>query len=579
MMNLLWCERTLFIIFLSNIPALAQRESDGPTVQVPQGLIKGTYEKSYRNRTYSAFEGIPFAKPPIGNLRFQAPVSADAWNGTLKANKKYECLQFIPFSLFFGPRGTEDCLYIYVYVPREIINSNELLDVVVHIHGGAFMLGSPKFMAGPEFLMDKDIVYVSFNYRLNSLGFLSTGDDVIPGNNGLKDQVLAMEWIKDNIKFFGGNPTSITLTGLSAGAASVHYHYLSPLSKGLFHRGLSQSGTALQHWSLKLNPLDDAKILAKNLSCPTSSSQKILDCLRECDGNALMNATISFYKHVDGIPFNIFGPVIEPRSENAFISEHPYKIMENGNIYDVPWITSNTKDEGLFPVGFILWLKKLRLLDEQWYDIMPYIIETNNKLDKNTEHDVLSKIKTFYFKDKPLTEENIHSLIDLFTERLFLTDAEEAIKMHTAAVRSEVYYYSFSYILKMPSFPPSKVKGTSHGDDTRLLLGMIGTPSKLQDNDEQMMELFTEFLAEYAQKGIPKFNDVEWLPQDRHVDKLNILYINNVNDIEMRTVDKLGFSDFWNSLPLLQVERTVSYSTVLKCSFVLNVLSLLILFL
>lgn len=105
-------------------------------------------------------------------------------------------------------------------------------DVSIHIHGGAFMFGSGDRYK-PDYLMDHDdIIYVSFNYRLGPLGFLSTGDSIVPGNNGLKDQVAALSWVQRNIVAFGGDPSKVTITGLSAGGASVHYMYLSPLSHG-----------------------------------------------------------------------------------------------------------------------------------------------------------------------------------------------------------------------------------------------------------------------------------------------------------------------------------------------------------
>nr|CAH7761876.1 unnamed protein product [Callosobruchus chinensis] len=204
-----------------------------PEVSIPQGALRGSYRYSYHSRKFSAFEGIPYAKPPVGDLRFSPPQPADGWKGVLNADQTYTCTQYLPLPIVEGVQGQEDCLYMNVYVPRERIEGNENLDVVVHIHGGGFMIGAPSIMAGPEMLMDRDIVYVNFNYRLNIFGFLNTQDDVVSGNNGLKDQSMALQWIKDNIKYFGGNPDSVTLTGLSAGGASVHFHYLSPLSKGI----------------------------------------------------------------------------------------------------------------------------------------------------------------------------------------------------------------------------------------------------------------------------------------------------------------------------------------------------------
>ncbi|RZC34224.1 COesterase and/or Abhydrolase 3 domain containing protein, partial [Asbolus verrucosus] len=116
----------------------------------------------------------------------------------------------------FSKIVAEDCLHINVYVPRESPNPKEYLEVIVHIHGGAYMYASGHSYAHPRFFMDHDVIFVTFNYRLGILGFLSTEDDVVPGNNGLKDQVLALKWVQENIASFGGNPGSVTLTGASA---------------------------------------------------------------------------------------------------------------------------------------------------------------------------------------------------------------------------------------------------------------------------------------------------------------------------------------------------------------------------
>lgn len=140
----------------------------------------------------------------------------------------------LPFSLLnvfvrLVHLGEEDCLHVNVYTPR--VDPKARFNVIIFIHGGAFMFNHGTSY-GPKIIMDRDIVYVTFNYRLGPLGFLSTEDEVVPGNNGIRDQILALKWVKDNIAYFGGNPESITITGMSAGGASVHMHYLSPLSKG-----------------------------------------------------------------------------------------------------------------------------------------------------------------------------------------------------------------------------------------------------------------------------------------------------------------------------------------------------------
>ncbi|KAG5869997.1 hypothetical protein JTB14_036178 [Gonioctena quinquepunctata] len=443
----------LFLIFIEYVIG-----DDGPIVDIPQGSLQGVHQTSYGGRVYSAFEGIPYAEPPIDDLRFVEPQPAGKWDGIMVANKTYMCMCFVPMHLLQGVRGTEDCLYLYVYVPREKIDVNENLDVVVHIHGGGFMLGSPSLVAGPDYIMDKDVVYVSFNYRLAVFGFLSTEDDTVPGNNGLKDQTLALQWIRDNIMYFGGNPDSVTLTGLSAGGASVHYHYLSPLSRGLFHRGFSQSGTALSSWALIKSPLKRAIVIGNHFQCQTNSTKVMIDCLRKVNAKDLVSSMKEMFLFMDVFPFTLFGPVVE-KGNRPFLPEHPYKLLDEGKVYDVPWVSSNVKDEGIYPTAYIVLMQKLEELDSKWNEIMPYALDIQDTVETNAIQDVVTEIRKFYFEGEPLSRDNAYSLVQLFSDRYFLVDGEKAVRAHAKAVKSPVYYYFFMYLLQQPFLIPGFRKG------------------------------------------------------------------------------------------------------------------------
>ncbi|KAL3282159.1 hypothetical protein HHI36_005354 [Cryptolaemus montrouzieri] len=163
-----------------------------------------------------------------------SPVPIEPWKDVLDATKPHAvCPQRDIYRRTDLIEGDEDCLYLNVYTPRLPSENLELLPVMVFFHGGGFLCGGGNsYWYGPDVLLDRDIVLVVTNYRLGALGFLSTGDSVSPGNYGLKDQSLALKWVKKNIEYFGGDPDSITLFGESAGGASANYHMLSPLSKG-----------------------------------------------------------------------------------------------------------------------------------------------------------------------------------------------------------------------------------------------------------------------------------------------------------------------------------------------------------
>lgn len=186
---------------------------------------------------YQEFKGIPYAEPPIGKLRFKAPVKHKGWKLIRNAREH-------------GPNCevSEDCLYLNVYT----MSLKCKRSVMVYIHGGSFNSGSgDSTLFGPSYFMKENVVIVTLNYRLGAFGFLSTGDEVIQGNNGLKDQLMALKWVKQNIEAFGGDVNSITIFGESAGSASVEYLILSPLAKGLFHRAISESGSSLCPWAFK----------------------------------------------------------------------------------------------------------------------------------------------------------------------------------------------------------------------------------------------------------------------------------------------------------------------------------------
>lgn len=162
----------------------------------------------------------------------------------------------------FSTSGSEDCLYLNVYTPS--ILPLILLPVMIFIHGGSFKSGSGnEEIYGPDFLVKNEVILVTINYRLGVFGFLSLQSKNIPGNAGMKDQVAALKWVKSNIENFGGDPNNITIFGESAGAASVSFHLISPLTKGLFKRAIIQSGSANCWWAQALEPRERAKALAR----------------------------------------------------------------------------------------------------------------------------------------------------------------------------------------------------------------------------------------------------------------------------------------------------------------------------
>lgn len=473
--------------FLQVIPEV-HMSYEVPTARLHQGVVHGYHKKSYDGRIFSAFEGIPFASPPIGSLRFQEPIAAHGWRNGLVANKSYICSQLNENQEVIG---SEDCLYIYVYVPKEHINRRDNLDVVVHIHGGSLVVGSPYEMVLPDYIMDRNVILVTFNYRLGAAGFLSTGNSEVYGNNGFKDQTLALKWIKKNIKEFGGNPHSITITGFSSGGSSVQFHYLSPISKGLFHRGFSSSYTVLGSESLTLIPLEKSRKLAENLGCPIDSKRKMIRCLRQQSIDKLVKTDIWFK------------PAVEKGNPNPFLPDNPYKMLKNGKVYDAPWVASDVFNESLFSLDSV-YKNKSEIFTiynnftnwgKSWLDLEEYV-------DADKLEYVLDELKKHYLDNGKLTEENgLEKLNRLMSDRHFLVAADLAIRTQASAVKSPVYYYLFEFITQDRlefGGPPA----ASHGVDSKLIFKFRSNPERLKPEDEKMMRLFIDFIEHYAKTGL-----------------------------------------------------------------------------
>eukprot|EP00102_Acyrthosiphon_pisum_P017441 XP_008188838.1 PREDICTED: esterase FE4-like [Acyrthosiphon pisum] len=294
--------------------------------------------------------------------------------------------------------------------------SGGLMNVVVFIHGGAFQYGS-SINYGPHYLLDsEDFVYVSINYRLGPLGFASTGDDLLPGNNGLKDQVAALKWVQRNIAAFGGNHDLVTITGMSAGGASVHYHALSPMSEGLFHRGIVESGSAFCGWALTENTIQKTKELAESLGCPTYYSKDTVKCLRSRPALAIADSLKNFLPWRYN-PFTPFGPTVETGGTERFLTDLP----ENLPIQNVPLLFSFTKDEGLYPgAQFISDEEILVDMESNWNEILPFILDYNYTIsDESLRSEIAQKIKTFYFGNNKVSVNTKNEVVKMLTDRLF----------------------------------------------------------------------------------------------------------------------------------------------------------------
>jgi para-nitrobenzyl esterase len=239
---------TLLAPTISPAPSCTQLS----TVKVAEGTLQGTAENGL-----TVFKGIPFAAPPVGDLRWKAPQPAAKWNGVLKADRfgPQAMQQYLYTDMLFRSNGkSEDCLYLNVWTPAK--TGNEKLPVLVYFYGGSFLTGDgSEGRYDGESMANKGIVALTVNYRLGVFGFMAHPDLTkespynASGNYGLMDQHAALLWVKKNIAAFGGDPDKVTIAGESAGSMSVSAQMASPLSKGLFRAAIAESGALLGNLS------------------------------------------------------------------------------------------------------------------------------------------------------------------------------------------------------------------------------------------------------------------------------------------------------------------------------------------
>ncbi|CAL4062041.1 unnamed protein product, partial [Meganyctiphanes norvegica] len=213
-------------------------KGERPLVVVKQGSILGI-TLHWENLDYFSFRTIPYAKPPTGLRRFMEPEAGEAWSGVLDGSKEPNwCPQMVL-------AGNEDCLYLNVYTPQNALRSPTPYPVMVFIHGGIFFFISVK--VGPLIRESWGVLVVLILYKsqMSPLCFFSTDDMIVPGNMGLKDQTMALKWVKNNIHAFGGDTNRITIFGESAGSASVHFQLLTPYSKGIYSNVMDSGQTPI----------------------------------------------------------------------------------------------------------------------------------------------------------------------------------------------------------------------------------------------------------------------------------------------------------------------------------------------
>jgi acetylcholinesterase len=459
-------------------PTGIRRIRPGPVVQTRSGPIQGQEETYDLFRRIHTFKGIRYGQPPTGNLRFRQAVPPTPWNEVYQAwDYGNSCPQLSV--VLNRVQGNEDCLFLNIAAPTNI---RSRLPVVVSIHGGGLQFGNGGIsFLGPELINQENVIFVSFNYRLNVFGFLNTNDVNSPGNYGIKDMISVLRWVQNNIEFFGGNPSDVSVIGRSGGAVGVHALVVSPAASGLFHRALSQSGSLFNTWAFNRNPARSVQMLVQNLGLQVSNNVDLLNQLRQASVERLLrasdptfNTSPLLFEESNFLPSLDVAVPTEPRIFPAPISF----LVRNGNINQVPYMIGFNSLESLYSIRDILADPTIL---ERFNQNPNLLIPPEWNLAPNSPEalEVIDAFRSLYFNGSTvITTDMALQWAEFSSDREFIFGISKQARLHR--LRQSIYYFQFSYSGALSfvqrGFGLSQIPAASHTDDAfylfRLNLGV-----------------------------------------------------------------------------------------------------------
>jgi acetylcholinesterase len=505
------------------LPASA---NDPRLVNTLNGRVKGSCQRlplidpDVGNRTewVVSWQGIPFAQPPVGPLRFMSPKPSLNWNNTLIAdNYSNMCVQ--------GTGGDEDCLYLNVYAPAK--QSKKPLSVYVYIHGGGLVGGSAATGRFLNAVAISDFILVTFNYRLGPFGFMYLPEVGITGNMALLDQKLALQWVQDNIAKFNGDPKRVTIGGSSAGAWSIGFHLVHKPSWPLFTNAILLSGSSVASKLALLTPEEASKRTSgvfESMGCPRSlgyaqrrvciqnraivqTSQLIPKTGSYISANVLRgkasgNLNPAFHFVMNGIEFN---ETIKDSFANG-------RFKSNVNI-----INGHTRDEGGYYFEKYFKPNEPYVLDyarfSKYLDKFYYYYPTYPKLSNTWFRNRLVEKYT-----KPNQTNYLPSLIQMLGESVYICPIVDFTKFYSSQSSSvRVYRYLYDYLATTSSATPAF--GVAHGETGQMWNGQaLGASRKNTWNERVFSKKLVTYWTNFIKYGNPNVYDPGVKPSRKNIE-------------------------------------------------------------
>jgi len=452
----------LMLVASCNQPKIA----DG-LLEVEGGKIKG-----YHSDGLTIFKGIPFAAPPVGDLRWKAPQPAQPWDGVKDATK-YAAgpIQGEP-----QPYYSEDCLYLNVWTPAA--SPDEKLPVLVWIYGGGFVFGNTGDPAYDCEALARNgkIVMASINYRVGQLGFLALPEltaespNHVSGNYGILDQIAGLEWIKRNIAKFGGDPEKITIFGESAGGISVSMICASPLAKGLISGAISQSGG-------NFGPTRPTTYPGENMKTLAQAEQDGVELMKSLGANSLAEL-----RAMDTQKFSArgLGSNSWPIVDGYVIAGDQSELYAEGKYSDIPVLIGYNSDEGAsFSFG---------VTDQE-----SYIQSTKHRYGNFA--DTLLKVYPYTAEDGGKQSR------DLMRDAAFGWQTWKWASLQSQTGKSKAYLYYFDQHPDYPEGSPQFGHGSPHGQDVAYVFQHLD--GNATDSDRKLSEIMGKYWINFAKTGDP----------------------------------------------------------------------------
>uniref|UniRef100_A0A914GVT7 acetylcholinesterase n=1 Tax=Globodera rostochiensis TaxID=31243 RepID=A0A914GVT7_GLORO len=519
----------LFIIFVhitENFASLSSTHQSNVPVEIElvNGHLRGI-ESIFLHKRVRSFLGVPFAEPPVGELRFRPPQPKRSWNGTVEAiTLSPACYQGRDTynDSFWGSEMwnantpiSEDCLYMNIWAPAEAKN----LTVMVWFFGGGFYYGSPSLILydGKALSLEANVIVVNINYRLGPFGYLFLDNEAVPGNMGMLDQQLALHWIRDNIAAFGGDPKMVTIFGESAGASSIVAHLIAPNSQGLFKNGILQSGSLDNKWSMDTprRAYEKSIELVRLVGCNRTGLADAIRCLRRIP-------PAEFTEQLWNIPLNFleFPLVIVSRDANFFSAEDAFIALRKRHYaQDVNLMIGINHDEGTFwniyniPKFFDvshqpkLSLENFNECVQTAFSRLPDIVR------EAASHVYLGTRRCEY---ETGFHQNLADQVNQMVGDYFFTCDSIWLADQLDNAPARVYIYYFDQTSSANPWP--KWTGVMHGYEIEYVFGVpiyngtAGYTQRERTLSEKMVQLWSSF----ATTGIPSLDHRDGMPERLH---------------------------------------------------------------